>query len=52
MFKELKETMSKELKASMTMMSHQIQNTNKVIESVKGKKKKIYRSYEVENYND
>lgn len=35
MFKELKDTMTKELKKSITIMSHQIHNINKEIEIIK-----------------
>lgn len=38
MYKELKEIISKELQASMRMMSHQRQNISKVTESIKKKK--------------
>lgn len=37
MFKELKDTMIKELKKSTTIMSHQIHNINKEIEIIKKK---------------
>ena len=35
MLKELKETMSKQMKESMTVMSHQIDNINKELEVMK-----------------
>ena len=49
MLKELKETMSKELNASVRMMSHQIENISKV---TKCKKRKTNRKSKVEKYNN
>ena len=49
MLKELKETMSKELKASVRMMSHQIENISKAMKCMK---RKINRNSKVEKYNN
>ena len=49
MLKELKETMSKELNASVRMMFHQIENISKVMKCMK---RKINRKSKVEKYNN
>ena len=52
MFKELKETMSKELKTSVRMRSHQIENISKVWKVRKETEKKPNRNSEVEKHNN
>ena len=49
MLKELKETMSKELKASVRMMSHQTENISKVVKCMQ---RKINRNSKVEKYSN
>lgn len=48
LFKELKETMTKELKETIRMIFHQIENVNRE----KLQKKKPNRNSGVENYNN
>lgn len=52
MFKELREIMSKELKKSVQMMSHPIENISKVIETMKEETTSQMEILRLKKYNN